>query len=29
VLFISDGLLVDKMPGGDDKAIAQRLVELR
>ena len=29
VLFIRDGRLVDRMPGGDDKAIAQRLVELR
>jgi putative ABC transport system ATP-binding protein len=29
VLFICDGRLVDRMPGGDDKAIAQRLVELR
>jgi putative ABC transport system ATP-binding protein len=29
VLFIRDGLLVDRMPGGNDKAIAQRLVELR
>jgi putative ABC transport system ATP-binding protein len=29
VLFICDGMLVDRMPGGDDKAIAQRLVELR
>ncbi|CAG1013894.1 putative ABC transporter ATP-binding protein YknY [Anaerolineales bacterium] len=29
VLFIRDGQLVDRMPGGDDKAIAQRLVELR
>ena len=29
VLFIRDGSLVDRMPGGDDKAIAQRLVELR
>jgi putative ABC transport system ATP-binding protein len=29
VLFISDGQLVDRMPGGDDRAIAQRLVELR
>ena len=29
VLFIRDGLLVDKMPGGDEKAIAQRLVDLR
>jgi putative ABC transport system ATP-binding protein len=29
VLFICDGQLVDRMPGGDDKAIAQRLVELR
>ena len=29
VLFIRDGLLVDKMPGGDEKAIAQRLLELR
>jgi putative ABC transport system ATP-binding protein len=29
VLFICDGLLVDRMAGGDDKAIAQRLVELR
>jgi len=29
VLFIRDGLLVDKMPGGDEKAIAQRMTELR
>jgi putative ABC transport system ATP-binding protein len=29
VLFICDGLLVDRMPGGDEQAIAQRLVELR
>lgn len=29
VLFIRDGALVDKMPGGDEKAIAQRLLELR
>ena len=29
VLFIRDGLLVDKMPGGDEKAIAQRMIELR
>jgi putative ABC transport system ATP-binding protein len=29
VLFIRDGLLVDKMNGGDEKAIAQRLLELR
>jgi putative ABC transport system ATP-binding protein len=29
VLFIRDGLLVERMPGGDEKAIAQRLVELR
>jgi putative ABC transport system ATP-binding protein len=29
VLFICDGQLVDRMPGGNDKAIAQRLVELR
>jgi putative ABC transport system ATP-binding protein len=29
VLFIRDGLLVDQMPGGDEKAIAQRLLELR
>jgi putative ABC transport system ATP-binding protein len=29
VLFICDGRLVDRMPGGDEKAIAQRLVELR
>ena len=29
VLFIRDGQLVDRMPGGDDKSIAQRLVELR
>jgi len=29
VLFISDGLLVDRMAGGNDRAIAQRLVELR
>jgi putative ABC transport system ATP-binding protein len=29
VLFIRDGLLVDKMPGGDEKAIAQRLLDLR
>jgi putative ABC transport system ATP-binding protein len=29
VLFIRDGLIVDKMPGGDEKAIAQRMIELR
>jgi putative ABC transport system ATP-binding protein len=29
VVFICDGLLVDRMAGGNDKAIAQRLVELR
>ena len=29
VLFIRDGRLVDHMPGGNDKAIAQRLIELR
>ena len=29
VLFIRDGRLVDHMPGGNDRAIAQRLVELR
>ncbi len=29
VLFIRDGLLVDRMEGGDEKAIAQRLVDLR
>jgi ABC-type lipoprotein export system ATPase subunit len=29
VLFIRDGLLVDRMPGGDEKAIARRLVDLR
>lgn len=29
VLFIRDGLLVDKMEGGDEKTIAQRLVDLR
>jgi putative ABC transport system ATP-binding protein len=29
VLFIRDGLLVDKMPGGDESAIAQRMIELR
>ena len=29
VLFIRDGLLVDKMPGGDEKTIAQRLLDLR
>jgi putative ABC transport system ATP-binding protein len=29
VLFIRDGLLVDKMNGGDEKAIAQRLLDLR
>ena len=29
VLFLRDGLLVDKMPGGDEIAIAQRLLELR
>ena len=29
VLFISDGHLVGRMPGGNDKAIAQRLVEFR
>lgn len=29
VLFIHDGCLVDSMPGGDAKQIAQRLAELR
>jgi len=29
VLFIRDGLLADRMPGGDEKAIAERLVELK
>ena len=29
VLFIRDGLLVDKMPGGDEQAIAQQLLDLR
>jgi ABC-type lipoprotein export system ATPase subunit len=29
ILFIRDGLLVDRMDGGDEKTIAQRLVELR
>jgi putative ABC transport system ATP-binding protein len=29
VLFIRDGLLVDRMPGGDEKAIAQHLLNLR
>jgi len=29
VLFIRDGQLVGQMPGGNEKAIAQRLVELR
>jgi len=29
VLFIRDGLLVDKMLGGDEKAIAQRMLDLR
>jgi putative ABC transport system ATP-binding protein len=29
VLFIRDGLLVDQMSGGDEKAIAQRLLDLR
>jgi len=29
VLFIRDGLLVDQMPGGDEKAIAQRLLDLK
>ena len=29
VLFIRDGLLVERMTGGNEKAIAQRLVELR
>lgn len=29
VLFIRDGLLIDRISGRDDKAIAQRLVELR
>ena len=29
VLFIRDGLLVDKMPGGDESAIAQRMIDLR
>jgi len=29
VLFIRDGLLVERMDGGDEKSIAQRLVDLR
>jgi putative ABC transport system ATP-binding protein len=29
VLFIRDGLLMDRIPGGNEKAIAQRLVDLR
>jgi putative ABC transport system ATP-binding protein len=29
VLFIRDGLLVDRMDGGDEKSIAQRLADLR
>ncbi len=29
VLFIRDGLLVDQMPGGDAREIAQRLADLR
>jgi putative ABC transport system ATP-binding protein len=29
VLFIRDGLLVDRIPGGNEKAIAQHLVDLR
>ncbi len=29
VLFIRDGRLVDRMTGGDEKAIAQRLLDLR
>jgi len=29
VLFIRDGMLVDKMPGGDEKTIAQRMLDLR
>ena len=29
VLFIHDGHLVDRMPGGEAKIIAQRLAELR
>ena len=29
VLFIRDGLLVDRMEGGDEKSIAQRLADLR
>lgn len=29
ILIIRDGLIVDKMPGGNEKAIAQRLLELR
>jgi putative ABC transport system ATP-binding protein len=29
VLFICDGMLMDQIPGGDDRAIAQRLIELR
>ena len=29
VLFIRDGLLVDKMDGGNEKTIAQRLLDLR
>ena len=29
IFFIRDGLLVDQMPGGDEKAIAQHLADLR
>jgi hypothetical protein len=29
VLFIRDGQLIDRLPGGNDNVIAQRLVELR
>ena len=29
VLFIRDGLIVDKMPGGNESAIAQRMIDLR
>ncbi|MBN1304247.1 MAG: ABC transporter ATP-binding protein [Anaerolineales bacterium] len=29
VLFIRDGLIVDRMPGGNEKAIARRLIDLR